>query len=149
MCFLQHVYYLMFDLTFTFFLFNKKLISIILPNYISLNLRQMKELYQVILHLLPDVTLTLHYLLIIFAANSKKSATFLKLSNCWQCILAKVRETYCVYLPLSYLPKTPLCKLSAIRCIVVLSSLFLPQNYSMFKLIINILHFFTTKNTKS
>ena len=29
------------------------------------------------------------YLLIIFAANSKKSATFLKLSNCWQCILAQ------------------------------------------------------------
>ncbi len=28
------------------------------------------------------------YLLINFAANSKKSATFLKLSNCWQYILA-------------------------------------------------------------
>ena len=31
---------------------------------------------------------TLHYLLINFAANSKKSAIFLKSSNCWQYILA-------------------------------------------------------------
>lgn len=30
-----------------------------------------------------------YYLLINFAANSKKSATFLKLSNCWQYILAQ------------------------------------------------------------
>ena len=32
--------------------------------------------------------------------------------------LHKVRETYCVYLPLSYLPKLPLCRPSAILCIV-------------------------------
>ena len=30
----------------------------------------------------------------------------------------KARETYCVYLPLLYLLKPPLCRLSAIRCIV-------------------------------
>ena len=30
----------------------------------------------------------------------------------------KVLETYCVYQPLSCLPKLPLCRLSAIRCIV-------------------------------
>ena len=33
--------------------------------------------------------------------------------------LHKVREIYCVYLPLSYLLKPPLYRLSAIRCIVV------------------------------
>ena len=33
--------------------------------------------------------------------------------------LHKVQETYCVYLPLSYLPKPPLYRLSAIRYIVV------------------------------
>ena len=33
-------------------------------------------------------SLICYYLLINFAANSKKSATFLKLSNCWQYIPA-------------------------------------------------------------
>ena len=35
----------------------------------------------------------------------------------------KVRGTYFVYLPLSYLLKPPLCRLSAIRCIAVHYSL--------------------------
>lgn len=40
------------------------------------------ELYQMILQSLPDIIPTLYYLLINCAANSRKSATFLKLSNC-------------------------------------------------------------------
>ena len=58
-------------------------------------------------------------LLINFAANSKKSATFLKSQMIGNTYLHKVREYYIVYLPLSYLLKPPLCRLSAIRCIVV------------------------------
>ena len=36
-----------------------------------------------------------YYLLINFAANSKKSATFLKSSNCWQYRIAQGSENLC------------------------------------------------------
>ena len=112
----------MFDLTFTFsFLLIKKTLSIILSNGISLNRWKMKELYQMILHFIPGIThCTISSLTLLqIQRNLQRSWNYQTADNTyWR----KAQGTFVLYLPLSYLQKPPLCRLSAIRYIVALSS---------------------------
>ena len=51
-----------------------------------------------------EKTSYIYYLLINFAANSKKSATFLKLSNCWQYMPTfELTLIFSIYLKSSFL----------------------------------------------
>lgn len=82
----------------------------------------MKSLFKALQnHLCPLLRILFHFL-IKFTAYTKKSPTFFYCQTVGNTYRHKAQGTFAKYLPLSYLPKPPWCRLSTIYYIVHRSS---------------------------